>query len=220
MNVVPLRTVVEDSGPVQRLGRLMSADADGLLHVEAEDGALWSCRRAASCLLKPQPGDTVLMSGPDSRRVYLIAVIEQADASQSRIEVPGDLHLSAPAGEVSIDSATDIRLRSAAGLEMKATQWSLDAGQAQCHVADMRYTGQTLDATVGRLRLVGKLFESVADRMVQMARSALRLVDEVDQVRAGHLDVRAQETAVIHGKHVLLTGKELMKVDAGQIHMG
>jgi hypothetical protein len=55
---------------------------------------------------------------------------------------------------------------------------------------------------------------------VQMARSALRLVDETDQVRAGHLDMRAQESVSVHGKHVLMTGKELMKVDAAQIHMG
>lgn len=221
MNVVALRTPVEEqSGPVQRLGRLVSVDADGVFDVEAEDGIHWRCRRAASCLLQPQQGDTVLLSGPDSSRVYLIAVIEQADTSVSRIEVPGDLRVVAAAGAVSIDSAADLRLQSAARLDMKSAQWTLAADQAQCQVADMRFAGQVLDATVGRLRVVGKVFESVADRMVQMARSALRLVDEVDQARVGHLDVRAEQTASLHGKHVLLTGKELMKVDAGQIHMG
>jgi hypothetical protein len=220
MNVVPLRASTEASGPVQCVGRLVSVSADGLFNVEAEDGASWECRRAASCLLQPQLGDTVLLSGPDGRRVYLIAVIEQVDTSVSHIEVPGDLRLTAAAGAVSINSAADLRLQSAACLEMKSSQWALVADRAHCQLTDMRYTGQSLDATVGRLRLVGKVFESVAERVVQMARSALRLVDEVDQVRAGHLDIRAEQTALVHGKHVLLTGKELMKVDAGQIHMG
>ncbi|MNR20145.1 hypothetical protein D3C85_1369730 [compost metagenome] len=60
----------------------------------------------------------------------------------------------------------------------------------------------------------------MAERVMQIARNALRFVDGVDQVRVGHLDLRAQETAIVHGKHVVITGKELMKVDAGQIHMG
>lgn len=220
MNVVPLRPAPSESVPVQVLGRLLCAMPDGQLSVEGEDGATWMCRRAASCLLKPEPGDTVLLSGPDRLRVYLIAVIEQVDASMSRIDVQGSLSLAANAGTVSIDSPTDLLLRSGGKLEMQSRQWALEAGEAQCNVDDMRYTGQAVDATVGRLRLVGKVFETVAHRMVQMARNALRLVDEVDQVRAGHLEIRAQETVTLRGKHMLMTGKELIKVDAGQIHMG
>jgi hypothetical protein len=209
-----------ESVPVQLVGRLVSTLPDGQLGVEAEDGTLWSCRRAASCLLKPESGDTVLLSGPDRLRVYLIAVIEQADTSMSRIDVPGSLSLAANAGTVSIESTADLSLRSGGTLDMQSAQWALKADQAQCQVADMRYAGQSIDGTVGRLRLVGKVFETVAERMMQMARSALRLVDETDQIRAGHLDIRAQESMSMHGKHVILTGKELMKVDAAQIHMG
>jgi hypothetical protein len=220
MNVVSLRPLPTESVPVQLVGRLVSTLPDGQLGVEGEDGTLWSCRRAASCLLKPEPGDTVLLSGPDRLRVYLIAVIEQADTSMSRIDVPGSRSLAANAGTVSIESTADLSLRSGGTLDMQGAQWALKADQAQCHVADMRYTGQSVDGTVGRLRLVGKVFETVAERMVQMARSALRLVDETDQIRAGHLDIRAQESMSMHGKHVIMTGKELMKVDAAQIHMG
>lgn len=220
MNVVSLRPVSTESVSVQLVGRLVSAMPDGQLGVQAEDGTLWSCRRAASCLLKPEPGDTVLLSGPDRLRVYLIAVIEQANTAMSRIDVPGNLTLAASAGSVSIEGQGDLRLRSGGALDMHGARWTMKAEKARCEVADMRYTGESVDGTVGRLRFVGKLFETVAGRMVQMARSALRLVDETDQVRAGHLDMRAQESVSVHGKHVLMTGKELMKVDAAQIHMG
>jgi hypothetical protein len=64
------------------------------------------------------------------------------------------------------------------------------------------------------------VFEVVADRIVQMARNALRLVEEIDQVRVGHLDCKATETVRIHGNHTVVTGKDLVKVDAAQIHMG
>ena len=60
----------------------------------------------------------------------------------------------------------------------------------------------------------------MADRLLSMARSTLRVVDETEQVRVGHLDCEASHAVRIHGHHTVVTGKELVKVDAAQIHMG
>ncbi|KQW59533.1 DUF3540 domain-containing protein [Variovorax sp. Root411] len=219
MNVVSLRAALNEPTPVHFMGRLSMLMPDGLIAVEDEQGSVRLCRRAASCLLRPAVGDLVLVSGPDSTRAYLIAVIEQADGAVSHIDSAGELKLGGQAG-VSIESAGDVRIQSDATLEMKSRQWSMRAGQGLCHIDEMRYTSHAVDATVGRFRLVGKVFEVVVDRIVQMARNALRLVDEIDQVRVGHLDCKATETVRIHGNHTVVTGKDLVKVDAAQIHMG
>ena len=161
MNVVPLRPgLATTATPVHFVGRLTASLPDSEFEVEDEHGESWRCRRAASCLLRPEAGDTVLLSGPDSARVYLIAVLEQVDSSVSRLDAAGALSIESPAG---------LRLSSGAELQMRAAQWNLQAASGQCRVDDMRFTGQALDATVGRLRLVGQVFESVADRVVQMA---------------------------------------------------
>lgn len=220
MNVVALRSAPSESTPVHFIGRLTGPMSDGNLGVQDEQGVVWSCRRAASCLLKPEEGDVVMLSGPDRHRVYLIAVIEQADASASRIDAPGDLTLGGGAGTVSIESSADIRLRSGATLEMASAQWRLQADEGNCRVNEMHFIAQAVDATVGRMRMVGKVLETVADRIVQMARNTLRMVDEIEQVRVGHLDCKATDTVRIHGQHTIVTGKELVKVDASQIHMG
>ncbi|TWD90349.1 uncharacterized protein DUF3540 [Variovorax beijingensis] len=220
MNVVPLRSAPAESAPVHFIGRLTACMSDGQLQVEDDEGAVWMCRRAASCLLKPREGDTVLLSGPDRLRVYLIAVIEQADPAASRIDAPGDITFGGAGGTVSIESAGNLSLRSSAALEMKSVRWAMQADEGDCRVDQLRVTAQSVDATVGRTRLVGKVLETVADRIVQMARNALRLVEEVDQSRVGHLDCKATQTVRIHGQHTMVTGKELVKVDASQIHMG
>jgi hypothetical protein len=220
MNVVALRTAPIAPDPVHLLGRVIAFTPDGQVSVEDESGTVWHCRRAASCLLKPEPGDTVMLSGPDRLRVYLIAVIEQADASVSRIDAAGDMVLGAGAGSVTIESARDLRLHCRGQLDMKASEWALQAGQAHCRVDGMRYTGQDVDATVGRVRLFGKVLETMVDRAVQMARNAFRLVDETEQVRVGQLDIEATQTVRVHAQHTLVTGTDLVKVDASQIHMG
>lgn len=224
MSVIALRAAPStDTGParpVHLLGTVTARLPDGQFTVDDDSGERWACRRAASCLLRPETGDTVMLSGPDRARVYLIAVIEQADPSASRIEAAGDLTLAAPGGAVAIESARDLRLHSRGALDMQGAQWTVKAPQGDCQVDRMRYTGQAVDATVGRLRLLGQMIETMADRVVQMARSTFRLVDETEQVRVGHLDCQATDTVRIHGHHTVVTGKALVKVDAAQIHMG
>lgn len=220
MNVVALRPAPMAADPVHLLGRVTAVAPDGQVGVEDESGAAWLCRRAASCLLLPRPGDTVMLSGPDRLRVWLIAVVEQADASASRIEAPGDVVLASATGAVTIESATDLRLQGGGALDMQAAQWTLKAQRAQCNVDEMHYTGQRADATVGHARIFGKVFETVADRVMQMARNAFRIVDDTEQVRVGHMDVEAAQSVRIHAQHTLVTGTDLVKVDAAQIHMG
>jgi len=220
MNVVALRPAPVTPGPVHLLGHVTAIAPDGQIGVEDESGTAWTCRRAASCLLQPQPGDTVMISGPDRLRVWLIAVVEQADATASRIDAPGNVVLASATGSVSIESASDVRLRAVGAVDMQAAQWKLEADLAQCRVDEMHYTGRQADATVGHTRIFGKVFETVADRVMQMARSAFRIVDETEQVRVGQMDVEAEHSVRIHGQHTLVTGTDLVKVDASQIHMG
>ena len=50
--------------------------------------------------------------------------------------------------------------------------------------------------------------------------NTLRIVDEMDQSRVRHLDCKASETVRINGRNTTVTGQDLVKVDAAQIHMG
>lgn len=214
MTVVSFPKLSKESQPVQLLGRVLEQHGGGQFGVADEEGTVWTCRRAASCLLKPETGDTVLLCGPDRLHVYLIAVIEQADASASRIEAAGELTLgSADEGGVAIVSATELRLDSGNRLVLKAAQGECDFGQLQLNA-------QSADAAVGHLRLVGKVFETMADRVVQMARNVLRLVDDTERVRAGHFDQEVTHTLRMHGRDTMVTAKNVVKVDASQIHMG
>jgi len=205
--------------PVHLIGSIEAAAVDGVFAVHC-DGRIWHARRAASCLLAPAVGDTVLISGPDRERVYLIAVIEQADPSRHRIEVDGDLTLATRSGAIAFDSAQDLHLKSAAALRLESETLALRADQADCVVDGMRYTGREVTATVGKTRLIGKVYEAVVDRLVQISRNVFRTTDEVEHVRAGNLDYQAEQSARVHARYTMVTGDDLVKVDAKQIHMG
>jgi len=218
MNTVMKKITPGALTPIQLLGTVARKLDNGMFLVDCE-GQTWRCRRAASCLLKPEAGDTVLLAG-DSARVFLLAVIEQADSTTARIEMPGDVLLSAAQGSVTVHSAKQMTLQGESGLTMQTDQWALRARQGDCTVDEMQYTGRELKGTVGIVRLIGQLCETVVDRVMQISRNAFRMVKQTDQARVGHLDYEAEEVARIHAKTTMVTGEKLAKVDAAQIHVG
>lgn len=187
------------------LGSVVQQSADGVFLVAPHDGGeRWLCPRAASCLLQPGVGDTVLVAGPQPGDLYLIAVITQADATQAHIVTEGDLTISSRRGRIALE-APDLRMR---------------AQKAQLNIAEMDYRGAEVRVTTLVARFVGRTLETVLDRLSVLTRSSFRLTEEVEQVRAGQIDMQATETMRLHAKNTLVTSKALVKVDAEQIHMG
>ncbi|MGN8080971.1 DUF3540 domain-containing protein [Variovorax sp. 22077] len=230
MNVASLRSPMSqptpaehrtgpESGAVNALGTVVSALPGGLYSVES-DGRVLHCQRAASCLLRPEIGDLVLVSGPDSSRLYLTAVAEQADARTSRLDVSGDMTLASERGAVSIESATQLSLRGREGVRMDAPQLEIDANTADCRVGRLAYSGEEAEVRVLGIRVIGRVYEAIVERLVHLSKTAFRMTEGIDQVRASHIDYQATEMARLHGKNTVVTAQDLIKADASQIHMG
>jgi hypothetical protein len=190
--------------------------------VVAGDSRALACLRAASCLLVPAPGDTVMVAGTGDSdgELYLIAVVAQADPRQAVLAVNGDLTLASRHGAVAVRSAGALELQSDTAVATRAPEWQLNAERGQCHVASLDYQGAEVRFSVLVSRVVGRACEVVLDRLHLLTRSSFRLTEDVEQVRAGQIDMQASGTLRLHAKNTLVTSKELVKVDAEQIHMG
>lgn len=187
--------------PVQASGTVTHSFADGSLTVESE-GRGWHCRRAASCVIVPQIGDTVLIARVDNH-IWILAVLEQLNPQQSQMSVPGDLQICSQ-GELSLSSAA---LR-------------ISAEQGDCHISEMKYSGDSLSAWVSLSRIVGKRAESVWQTVTQISHNLFRSTRQTEQVRAGQLDMKAEDYTRLHAQNVVITSKAITKVDSEQIHMG
>ncbi len=207
------------AGVVNAMG-IVTAILPGGIHSVASDGRVLRCQRAASCLLRPEVGDMVLVTGPDEHRLYLTAVAEQADARTARIDVVGDLTLASERGAVSVKSATELLLEGREGLAMQTGQLRLSAQAADCQVGRMSYQGEEARATVLSIRVIGRVYEAIVDRLVHLSKSAFRMTEGLEQVQAGQIDYQASEMARLHGRNTVVTATNLIKTDAKQIHMG
>lgn len=187
--------------PMQVAGTVTQHFADGSLMVES-GGRGWHCRRAVSCVIAPQVGDSVLITTVENQ-IWLLAVLERQDSQSAELSVAGDLHI-----------------RSDGELRFSGERLHVSAEQGDCHISDMKYSGDSLSAWVSLSRIVGKSAESVWQTVSQISHHLLRITRHTEQVRAGQLDMQAQEYARLHAQNMVLTSKAITKVDSEQIHMG
>lgn len=190
-----------------------AVEADGrtatLVHLEGRDacirldGALVPARVALSCLLQPEPGDTVLaMSAADT--LWVLAVLDR--------HAPAALRLAA-AGDLAIASGGTLTVQAADALVVQAPA-------ARTAIGDVVHAGQRLTVHLSSLRVIADLVETLAERVLLRARRSTRFVTDTDQTRAGAIDHRADGPLHLHGDTAFVTGKALVRVDAAQIHMG
>ncbi|MGJ7558839.1 DUF3540 domain-containing protein [Variovorax sp. RB3P1] len=208
------------TGMVNAIGVVTGALPGGVYSVLSDTGQVLRCIRAASCLLRPALNDLVLVSGPDALRLYLTAVVEQANAAESSIDVVGDLRLSSERGAVTIESPGRVALKGQQGVSLRGAELEMAADTANCRIGRLQYQGEEAHATVLSVRLIGRFYEAVMDRLVHLSKTAFRMTEEVEHVRASQLDYQASDTARLHGKNTIVTAGEIVKADGKQIHIG
>lgn len=185
----------------QMTGNVTHCFDDGSIMVES-DGRGWHCRRAVSCVITPMAGDTVLLT-PVEPNMWILAVLEQADATQSELSTPGHLRIQSE-GELSLRSET----------------LHISANAGECHIKEMTYSGEKLNAWVSLSQMVGKRLESVWQTVMVVSHNFFRTTHQTELVRAGQLDMKAERYARLHADNTLITSKTITKIDSEQIHMG
>ncbi|MCX5590773.1 DUF3540 domain-containing protein [Alcaligenes endophyticus] len=193
MSALPQQQVFMHYDPVHLLGEVTQLSTEGVrVHCDGKD---WHCHIAASCLLQVNVGDTVLISGPDTERVYIIAVITQADATQACIRTSG-------------------------ALAIHSQSLSLEAEQGHWKVEHLHYQGKKLHASLQTIKVLSRILENVVDRLRTMARCSVKVTKESEQLHVGTYSLKAEHKARLHSQFTSVTASELVKVDAKQIHMG
>ncbi|MDX7985942.1 DUF3540 domain-containing protein [Xenorhabdus sp. 12] len=192
-----------DIEPSQQIaGQIVNTLQDGSLVVEFENRG-WHCRRAVSCLLTPEMGDTVLLTKINDQ-LWILAILERAEPqSSAEICIPGDLSISAQGN-----------------LNLNSDGLNITADNGNCHINEMQYSGESLSVWLSVSRLVGNQLESVWQNITQLSNRLFRHTTQTEQVHAGQLDMQAESYARLHAQNTVVTAKAIAKIDAEQIHIG
>lgn len=182
-----------------------------------EHGRQYQVKRAASCLLLPEPGDKVLVSGDTVGGLYIIAVLEQQAGGHRTVQVDGTLTISAHAlslqGEQHIALETDT-------VSVKAETGAVDAGQLSINSHHYALTSVELEVAALRSTYTGGQRESYYQSVAETTRRSIRYVTGTDTVKAINLDYSADFIARLNGNTTLISGESVVKADGKQILVG
>ncbi|XXT23201.1 DUF3540 domain-containing protein [Sorangium sp. So ce429] len=174
---------------------------------------------AASCLISPSPGDRVLVAHAGGE-AYVLAVLRQREGGEACMVFDRDLSLTVLRGKLRLLAQEGVELVSPGVLDMHVG--SVAAKTEQIHVAFslLDLVGSSIASKSKKVRVVAETFDTIAGRIYQRAINFLRRTDELDRVEAKNIDRRAEQLLHDHGQNTVTTAEHLVKIDAGQVHVG
>ncbi len=212
-NVTPLPAV-----PFQGVATIVREHAEGGFWLDdGREGLV--ARRAASCLLQPGVGDRVWVVGEAGREHYVIAVLERGSEGPAVCSLPGDAALRAE-GTLTVAGGTGLRLTTPQGMGVSANELSVQAGRGRAVLGELSVVARSMFASLDKVTRVGRVLELFVDRVMQRSAHSVRVIEGLDRTDAQTLDLRASDDAHIQATHALVNGKNLVKMDGGQIHLG
>lgn len=197
----------------------VSSSTGGELTVDTEHGEI-SARRAASCLVPPNPGDEVAVVVTGDGRAFVTAILVAAEDRPVEIAVEGDLHISARRGSCRIDASDGVEVHAGGPMSLVSKVLNLRAVEGSAALGKLTVLATSVLVHSDGVRFAAKAFESFCDHVAQTAKVWQRKVEEIDMLRAGHADYRTEKEMCIRAENYLVGARNLAKVDADQIHLG
>jgi len=176
-----------------------------------------TARRAASCLLEPASGDEVLVAL--AAQPFIIAVLVRDEGHPAAVRFDGDVRIDS-AGRLELGAARGIGLRTPAALSMMVGKLRLEARVAELVTERLSTFGRQLRACFDDAGLVAKACDLAADRLASHLKRSYRSVEEYEQLRARHIDHRAEQTLQLKAETTVVTARQVAKIDGAQVHIG
>lgn len=203
-------------GVIQAVGEVEASGEAGVT-VSTAQGIL-RARLAFSCLVQPVTGDIVLLSRRGAE-AYVLSVLERCGAAPVEVRLDRSLQLSV-AGDAELLACGSARLGGGRSAALEADQVTL-RGEA-VDIAGDRITlvGRACSWLADTLEGTARVITQIAERLSVRARSHHRQVEELELVRVGHLDLRAEQLLNVNAGQAIVKSRELVKVDGKQIQLG
>ncbi|HEY1991932.1 MAG TPA: DUF3540 domain-containing protein, partial [Gammaproteobacteria bacterium] len=191
----PKQVAAAEAGMIQ--AKVVDAGED-ICRLAGPAGA-FTARRAASCLLQPATGDTVLAAVlADS--TWVLAVLVRGD-SPALLPLPADCTVKVAAGSLSFAVPEELTLAAGTQLSVVAPEVSLQAARASIGLGALQLAAGLVEATVEHIKTASEFLDTVATRVRLKAGSVHRQVEDLEHLQAGQLYYSIKNVLNMRGRH-------------------
>ena len=218
----------QPSQPVLEYGRVL-VEEEGSFSVRTAFGSL-RAEKALSCLVNPRPGDTVLLSVDEAGGCFILSVLKREVGRK----VPTDLVFTGPVRldvkegglsitadqDLALASMNDLALASGNELALASEKVSLHANQGRAVVEELSFAGRFLRSQINHVKVVAETVENIFRRLTERLEEAFRYVKDHEEVQSGSARYLVEDTLTMHSKNAVHMSEEIIKLNAGQVHLG
>jgi hypothetical protein len=173
-------------------------------------------RQAASCLLAPEVGDRVLVAVlPEP---YVLAVLDRGERPVELV-LEGDAAIRAT-GKLDLAGNGGVSLTTPEAVSVTAGTFSAVATEGKLIFKSLKSVARIATTHFDSFEAVTRTANVIAERVASRVKRAFRTVEETDQLRARHLDYRAEQTAQLHGETTVVTADQVARIDGAQVMIG
>jgi hypothetical protein len=202
----------------QAFGTVVAHDG-AFFCVETDSGYL-KARRAMGCIVEPIINDMVLAVESGSGRGYILSVLERQAGTKTTVSFDGDVDITTTKGRLGIAASEELVLAGTNTITMVSSGLGVTAGTADISIERLSFWGTLFEGTLESIRLVAGTFDSILQRLYQRAKRSYRFVEETDQVRAGNLNYRADQSLILRGTFSQLTARDDVHIDGERVNIG
>ncbi|MFK7984841.1 MAG: DUF3540 domain-containing protein [Sandaracinaceae bacterium] len=236
-------------------GAVVSVDGRGVRVRAAELGERVA-QNAVAGSWEPASGDRVLLLSDGRGACFVVGVlsalrpagsldlglnVEQDERGATHVTVPGDLHLSAPHGQIHIEGARGVGMRSERAVtieshdgqasrsrltldgdaaEIRAGVFAAKAARLVALAEDVTTIATRVDAQVEELRTRAERIETRVGALVEHAKESYREVEGLSQTRVGRMRLVAKGQLSWLAERAKLKAKDVFAIDGESIHLG
>tara|TARA_R110000851_G_scaffold333533_1_gene515365 strand:- start:207294 stop:207953 length:660 start_codon:yes stop_codon:yes gene_type:complete len=189
-------------------------------HFLLSDPDLSRGQLAASCLLTPATGDTVLVTHAiDNSTCFILAILQRNDPDSGSLSLPGGTQLHANQAGLELQTR-NLHLNSTSHLHLNSSTLDINAVHSNVRVKHWQSWFETIESCAVNVSFTAKTLSSQVGRLIQRLKESFRKTDGLDETRAGRVRVSVEDHHHIEAGHVTHTAKGFVKIDGQKIDLG
>ncbi len=192
-------------------------DDQFVVHSQSDN---FMAKRAFSCVVNPEVGDKVMYCCDDQQQCHILAIIERPVHQNATLSFQGDVAIDSSRGSLSITGKEGVQMASAESVTMISENVNVLAQKGLINISDVTFSGEKAASHISSLTTFAKSIDTVADRVSQKLKNSFRMIEGVDQTKAGDVLTTIKNLFSLRSRQSAILAKNDIKIDAERIHMG
>jgi len=191
----------------------MVVEEGDLLRVETSLGS-YTALKAASCLVRPRQGDSVLTVFDADGNCFILSVLMQNQVAGkiNEIILEGDASLHIRRGGLTISADDEVSVVS--------DRLSLAARTGNAAFEECSFLGKSLFAEFGTIKTIAGKVENIFQQLTEKLIDAFRFVKDHEEIQTGSTRYLVDTNLTMHSKNAMHVAEEIVTINAGQVHLG